>query len=142
MQALILTDETAESDRLGRALARRGFMVAAFAEPEPALDFVRTSVTDLVILKQVIGGSHTTSVALAAEYYHPRCASLLLCRRNRVQASELFDHVPSLQAVLGERPDAALLTTLALHAVQNPAETLLVLSPLDRVHRSTPLRAA
>ena len=122
MQALIVHDNPAEIDRLRSVLARRGFMVSFCTDQEAAVKFVRRSVTDLVVLKQVIDGRHTTSVALAAEHFHSRAATILLSDRKRRDAVELFELIPSLHAVLGLRPESQMLGTLAISAVQSAGQ--------------------
>ncbi len=133
MQALIVHDHPAEIDRLRAVLARRGFMVSFCTDQEAAIKFVRRSVTDLLVLKQVIDGRHTTSVALAAEHFHARAATILLSHRQRRDAVELFELIPSLHAVLGLRPESQMLGTLAISAVQSAGQPVLVLGPGTRV---------
>ena len=142
MQALIVHDDPAASDRLARALSQRGFMVTQHSDQDQAIDFVRNSVTDLVVLKQVIAGRHTTSVALAAEYHHPSAVTLLLSTRSRAGSVDLFEQIPSLHAILSVHPDPQLVSALGVHAVQNPNAATLVLSPGQRVVRAKPLQAA
>ena len=133
MQALIVHDDPAEIDRLRTALSRRGFMVSHCQNQSEGLQFVRSAVTDLLVLKQVIDGKHTTSVSLAAEHFHPRAATILLSERQRADAVELFELIPSLHAVLGPRPDDQTIGTLALSAVQNTSQPVLVLTARDKV---------
>ncbi len=142
MQALIVHDDFSEVERLGRALSRRGFMVTSSSDQRQAQSYVRRTVTDLLVLKQQIGNRHTTSVALAAEHHNPRTATILMSERPRADAVELFELIPSLQAVLGMEPEAQLLASLGLQAVQNPGETMLVLSPHARLPRDAPRQVA
>lgn len=142
MQALILHDDIGEANRLGRILARRGFMVSACADQERATRFVRRTPTDLLILKEVIDGRHTTSVSLAAEYNNPHTATLLLSNRSRSQLVEQFDLLPSLRGILSGQPGAAFLTSLALQAVQSPSQNMLVLVPNSPVSAQDDLRVA
>lgn len=135
MQALIVHDDPTEVQRLRMALARRGFMVAFCNSQEEALGFVRKCVTDLLILKQVIEGRHTTAVALAAERHHPRVSTILLSKRAREDALELFELIPSVTAILSSRPESNVLATLAISAVQNINQPMLVLAPHDRMPR-------
>ena len=127
MQALIVHDDPSEIDRLRKVLSRRGFMVSYCTNQREAAQFVRHSVTDLLILKQVIDGRHTTSVALAAEYYHPRAATILLSERQRADAVELFELIPSLHAFLGPRPEAQTVGALAVSAVQSASQPVMVM---------------
>lgn len=138
MQARIVHDDAAEVRRVGDALARRGFTVATCACQDSAIAFVRGSIVDIVVLKQVIDGRHTTSVALAAEYHSPRVATILLSTRRRAEAVELFELIPSLNAILGPCPDAHVLAALAVQAVRNPSSNLLILSPEERIARPRP----
>jgi CheY-like chemotaxis protein len=133
MQALIVHDDPAEIDRLRTGLSRRGFMVSHCQNQSEGLQFVRSAVTDLLVLKQVIDSKHTTSVALAAEHHHPRAATILLSDRQRADAVELFELIPSLQAVLGPRPDDQTIGSLALSAVQDASQPVLVLTAKDKV---------
>jgi len=133
MQALIVHDDLTESERLRVALSRRGFMVSICTDQETALDFVRRNVTDLLVLKQVIAERHTTSLALAAERHHPRVSTVLLSKRRRADALELFELVPSLCAILGANPESNVLSTIAISAVQSTSQPTLVLAPYDRL---------
>ena len=142
MQALIVHDEMAETQRIGRVLARRGFMVAACSDQTRATRFVRHTTTDLLILKEVIGGRHTTSVALAAEWRNPHAATLLLSERGRADAAELFEMIPTLRAILGRGADVQTLAALAMEAVRNPSQVLLVLDPRSRVSSADVLEVA
>lgn len=142
MQALIVHDDPSEVERIRAILARRGFMAACCTGQDDAIAHIRRQPADLLVLKQVIGGRHTTSVALAGEYRNPGLASILLTERNRADAVELFELVPSLFAILGPRPDSPLLASLALQAVEAAIAPVLVLSPASRVAGGTVLPAS
>ena len=132
MQALIVHDDPLETRRFGRAMLQRGFLVAACGELAKARAFVRQGTTDLLILKHMLANRDTTAVALAAEHYNPKAATILLTARQRTQAIELFDLIPSLQAILGPDADAKLTADVAIQAVRNPSGRVLILSPQSR----------
>jgi len=145
MQALIVHDDPAEVARIRAVLERRGFLTATCPDQDEAVARIRRLPVDLIVLKQVIGTRHTTAVALAGELRNPGLATILLSARSREDTLELFELVPSLFAILGPRPDGALLSSLALQAVEASLAPVLVLSPEARIrdpHRVPPLLAS
>jgi len=138
MQALIVHDDHSEVQRLRGLLGRHGFQTAACTDQAGGLDQMRRMPVDLLVLKQVIGGRHTTSVALAGELRNPALATVLLTERSRQDAVELFELVPSLFAILGPRPEETLLSTLAVQAVEAKVPPVLVLTPSVRVAAEPP----
>lgn len=132
MQVLILDDNARRQQELRELLEAKGVLVLSATSVGEANTFLRRTIADLVILRHWIDGRASLSVALAAEYYNPGVATLLLSDESREDADELFELLPSMTSLLGEGSQAELVARVALSALTSQMERALVLQPSDR----------
>lgn len=132
MEALIVHDDKRETLAIGKEIQKQGFRVRFCLDQGRAITHVRKIKTDLLVLKQVIGGRHTTGVALAAELNNPSVSTVLLTSRSREDSIEQFELVPSIRAILDADLDPKFLGSLAKQIKQKHNTRTLILSPLDR----------
>lgn len=93
-QVLLVDDDTISREFLSAALRACGASVAAFAEPDAALEFAQTHACNLLILDQNLGGS--TGADLLARLDHvaratgaPRAPALAITAAAEANAPEL-----------------------------------------------------
>lgn len=76
---------------------------------------------DVLVLGEALEGRLAHDVALLAEWRNPQVATVLLSDRPADEAEELWDLLPSLQAILGTDAPARLVAAVAQGAAGAPA---------------------
>ncbi|MBP1805617.1 hypothetical protein [Rubellimicrobium aerolatum] len=144
MQVLIVEGDSSLRAQVATALMPAGFDVLAFALSGPAKEAARRNRIDLLVLGEGKGrdaragltqdgrgedwhdedghgegqgAALPLDLALLADWRNPRLATILLSDRRGDALEEAFALLPSLQAVLGRRPDPRTLAQVALSAV-------------------------
>ncbi|WP_210527871.1 response regulator transcription factor [Rubellimicrobium arenae] len=118
MRAMILEGDAALRDRLALTLAGAGFEVLPLGAIGPAKEAARRSAVDVLVLGEMVAGRLAHDVALLAEWRNPGLAVILISDRTGEAVAELFDLIPSLQAVMGRRIDWEMLARIARGAVR------------------------
>ena len=121
MQALILNDDRAAQAAMAMALFGRNFQVVTADDVEIATSYARLGVFDLVVMAERVRGRLSHSVALAAELRNPDVTTMLLTSRTDKDVDELFELLPSLYCLLGERLDPELVARMAVAGVVGKA---------------------
>ncbi|TNC47993.1 response regulator transcription factor [Rubellimicrobium rubrum] len=119
MQVMILDEDPALRTQIAAALTHEGFDVLSFGRVQPAKDAARLAIVDVLVLGEAVDGRLAHDVALLAEWRNPGLGAILLSDRQGTEFDELFELIPSLQAVLGRQTDPRTLAQLALSAVRS-----------------------
>ncbi|WP_208349141.1 hypothetical protein [Pseudaestuariivita rosea] len=134
MHALILDSRFSTVGKIGAAVKARGITTKQKLTVEGALGFLRTAPVDLLIIRECIGDAHSLSVALAAEYYNPNVATVILSDRKGDDADELFDLLPSLYSLMGNASTPESIAAIADAACEMNRDTPLILGKQFRVY--------
>ncbi|TNC70849.1 hypothetical protein [Rubellimicrobium roseum] len=118
MQVMILEEDPTLRTEVAAALAPEGFDILSFGRLGPAKEAARSTALDLLVLGESVEGRLAHDVALLAEWRSPGLGAILLSDRRGDEVEELFELIPSLQAVLGRRTGARTLAQVALSAAQ------------------------
>ncbi|WP_095589992.1 response regulator transcription factor [Actibacterium ureilyticum] len=120
MQVLILDDYPVFQSALANQLRAAGYDVTCAFAVDEALAHLRLGQTRLLILRDRIDGRGSLSAALAAEFYRPDVACVILSDRAGAETDELFDLIPALRALVGEDCRPALAAKCAMAACPMP----------------------
>lgn len=136
MQVMILEEDPTLRTRIAGALAPEGVDVLSFGRLAPAKEAARRAKVDILLLGDRVEGRLAGDVALLAEWRNPRLASLLLSDRSPEEAEDLFDLIPSLQAVLARGTGPRSLARLAVAVAR--AQQGLALFPEEEAEAADP----
>ena len=123
---MILEEDAILRTRITGALAPEGVDVLSFGRLGPAKEAARRANVDILVLGETIDGRLASDVALLAEWRNPRLGSILLSDRDAEAAEELFDLIPSLQAVLARGTGARTLARVAIATARSQEGIVLV----------------
>ncbi len=119
MKALILRSNADAAVATARVLIEKGFQVLCVESHKVAYALVRLDTIDLLVMDETIEGQLTHSLALSGERRNPYISTILLTERIGSQTDDLYDLIPCLHALVGQRTPAALLGQLAVASVSN-----------------------
>ncbi|MCG3267273.1 imidazoleglycerol-phosphate dehydratase [Yoonia sp. I 8.24] len=119
MKALILRSNADAAVATARVLIEKGFQVLCVESHKVAYALVRLDTIDLLVMDETINGQLTHSLALSGERRNPYISTILLTERIGSQTDDLYDLIPCLHALVGQRTPAALLGQLAVASVSN-----------------------
>lgn len=123
---MILEEDAILRTRITGALAPEGVDVLSFGRLAPAKEAARRANVDILVLGETIEGRLASDVALLAEWRNPRLGSILLSDRDADAAEELFDLIPSLQAVLARGTGARTLARVAIATARSQEGIVLL----------------
>jgi hypothetical protein len=126
MQVMIVEEDATLRTRITGALAPEGVNVLSFGRLGPAKEAARRANVDILVLGESIEGRLASDVALLAEWRNPRLGSILLSDRESDAAEELFDLIPSLQAVLARGTGPRTLARLAIATARSQEGIVLL----------------
>ncbi|NAZ35457.1 hypothetical protein [Rubellimicrobium sp. CFH 75288] len=111
--ALLIIDDLGVRQDLAGALREAGLAVEAASDRPEAEGLARRGGLSLLLASECFGGRSVQTLVLLAEWCSPLVATVLLCDRPDRMQPELFDLLPSLQAVLPRSLPAAEVARLA-----------------------------
>jgi len=126
MQVMIVEEDPTLRTQITGALAPEGVDILSFGRLGPAKEAARRATVDILVLGETVEGRLASDVALLAEWRNPRLGSILLSNRDAEAAEELFDLIPSLQAVLARGTGARTLARVAI-ATARSQEAMVIL---------------
>lgn len=123
MKALILRNDANASLATAQALIDKGFQIMSVDTQTVAHALIRVDNVDLLVMDERVGGQLTHAIALSGERRNPYLTTVLLTERTGEETDDLYDLIPSLYALVGDKTTADLLGQLAFSAVTNLEET-------------------
>ena len=126
MQVMIVEEDPTLRTQITGALAPEGVDILSFGRIGPAKDAVRRANVDILVLGESVGGRLASDLALLAEWRNPRLGAILLSDREGAAAEELYDLIPSLQAVLGRRTGPRTLARVAIATARSQEAIVVV----------------
>ena len=122
MRALILRNDSNDAVANSRALINKGFQILCVDTREVAETLVRVDTIDLLVMDEQIDGQLTHNIALSGERKNPLISSIMMTERAGAETDDLYDLIPNLYALVGEKTTSALVGQLALASVANCEE--------------------
>jgi|GEM_PF-926459 len=119
MKALIMRSDPAAAAATARVFVEKGFQILCVDRHDVACALVKMDLIDLLVMDEEIEGRLTHSLALSGERHNPFLSTILLTDRIGPDADELYDLIPCLHALVGQRTSAPLLGQLAVASVSN-----------------------
>lgn len=117
MQALVLNDDRKVQAATAMALFKRNFQVVTADDVEIGAAYANLGVFDLVVMAERVQGRLSHSVALAAELRNPDVTTMVLTPRADEDVDELYELLPSLYCLLGDKLEPEMVARMAVAGV-------------------------
>ncbi|MEZ5715065.1 MAG: hypothetical protein R3D85_07785 [Paracoccaceae bacterium] len=117
MQALVLNDDRKAQAATAMALFKRNFQVVTADDVEIGAAYANLGVFDLVVMAERVQGRLSHSVALAAELRNPEVTTMVLTPRVDEDVDELYELLPSLYCLLGDKLEPETVARMAVAGV-------------------------
>ncbi len=141
MQALVLNDNSAAQAATAMALFKRNFQVVTADDVEVASAYADLGVFDLVVMAERVRGRLSHSVALSAELRNPHVTTMMVTPRADEEVDELFELLPSLYCLLGDKLSPEMVAKMAVSGVVGcpPVSDRAPVAAQTAIHEDAPL---
>ncbi|MEO0400771.1 MAG: response regulator [Pseudomonadota bacterium] len=121
---LLLEDDPGLQFTFGEALRDAGYVVRAVSNNEEAMQELRRSTPDVLLLDLMIGGGMSTDVANYAVYAAPDAEVIFMTGSGLFPKGELFAMSHNARLVLRKPVDLRELTTMVSHVVDETVQNV------------------